>query len=108
MHPKKLRQVFDLCWSLQYTSMMTVEKTQTFRFESSVDIPADGHLHLDLPNGFPKGRANIKLTVKPVGKKPIKTFTDSLGDLYGCLKNSSTFAGDPVEIQRKMRDEWPD
>ena len=24
----------------------------------------------------------------------------------GILKNSSAFNGDPVEIQRKMRDEW--
>jgi hypothetical protein len=25
---------------------------------------------------------------------------------FGCLKNSKTFAGDPVEIQRAMRAEW--
>jgi hypothetical protein len=26
----------------------------------------------------------------------------------GCLKDSKTFDGDPVAIQREMRNEWPD
>jgi virulence-associated protein VagC len=29
-----------------------------------------------------------------------------LSDFLGLLKDSPTFNGDPVEIQRKMRDEW--
>ncbi len=29
-----------------------------------------------------------------------------LSDYAGILKDSPTFAGDPVEIQRKLRDEW--
>jgi len=35
-------------------------------------------------------------------EKPPKT----LNDFFGALKDSPTFTGDPVEIQRKMRDEW--
>ena len=27
-------------------------------------------------------------------------------DLIGTLKDSKTFEGDPVEIQRRLRDEW--
>jgi len=30
----------------------------------------------------------------------------TLEDFTGILKDSKTFKGDPVEIQRKMRDEW--
>ena len=33
------------------------------------------------------------------GQKPISHY-------FGQLKNSKAFAGDPVEIQRKMRAEW--
>lgn len=29
-----------------------------------------------------------------------------LSDYAGILEDSPTFAGDPVEIQRKLRDEW--
>lgn len=35
-------------------------------------------------------------------EQPPKT----LNDFFGILKDSPTFKGDPVEIQRKMRDEW--
>jgi hypothetical protein len=31
---------------------------------------------------------------------------DSSRKYAGCLKGKSVFAGDPVEIQRKMRSEW--
>ena len=30
----------------------------------------------------------------------------SWDEFMGCLKDSNAFAGDPVEIQRQMRDEW--
>ncbi len=30
----------------------------------------------------------------------------SFQDFFGALKDSPTFKGDPVEIQRRMRDEW--
>jgi len=35
-----------------------------------------------------------------------KTEPTTLNDFIGLLKDSPTFKGDPVEIQRKMRDEW--
>jgi hypothetical protein len=31
---------------------------------------------------------------------------DSMKKYAGCLKDSLIFEGDPVAIQRKMRDEW--
>ena len=30
----------------------------------------------------------------------------SMRDYEGCLKDSKAFAGDPLEIQRKLRAEW--
>jgi hypothetical protein len=33
---------------------------------------------------------------------------DSMLKYGGCLKDSHIFDGDSVEIQRRMRDEWPD
>jgi hypothetical protein len=33
---------------------------------------------------------------------------DSMRKYAGCLAGSKAFAGDPVEIQRRMRNEWPD
>jgi hypothetical protein len=88
-------------------NIMTIQQT--------IDIPADGRLHLDfsLPANLPKGPAEITLTVRPArkqGKLPTGRRSifhrKSVMDYYGCLKNSPAFEGDPVEIQRKMRDEW--
>ncbi|HMK90279.1 MAG TPA: DUF2281 domain-containing protein [Methylocystis sp.] len=31
---------------------------------------------------------------------------DSFDEFFGALKGSGVFDGDPVEIQRKLRDEW--
>ena len=39
----------------------------------------------------------VRTTAKP---------RQSFEDFYGNLKVSQTFAGDPVDIQRKLRDEW--
>jgi hypothetical protein len=80
--------------------MMTLQKT--------VEIPADRRLFLELPENLPDGLADITLKIKPHTQKNRKAFTESLGNLYGCLKDSETFADSPVEIQRKMRDEWSD
>ena len=35
-----------------------------------------------------------------------QTQPTTLDDFIGILKDSPTFKGNPVEIQRKMRDEW--
>jgi len=38
---------------------------------------------------------------------PVSSDKRTLGEYFGVLKDSKAFAGDPVEIQRKLRDEWP-
>jgi hypothetical protein len=85
--------------------MMTLQKT--------VEIPADHRLllKLDLPVSLPDGLADITLKIRPkmVKKWRLPFFRrTSIMDFYGCLKDSETFAGDSMDIQRKMRDEWPD
>ena len=44
-----------------------------------------------------------KLLSKYAIEEPSKK---TLNDFFGILKDSATFEGDPIEIQRKMRDEW--
>ena len=82
-----------------YTYRMTT-------LQQTVEIPADHRLVLDLPVSLPRGFADITLRIRPKMQKHQKTFIESLGDLYGCLKDSETFSGDPMDIQKKMRDEW--
>ena len=45
----------------------------------------------------------MKLLSKYAIEEPPKK---TLNDFFGILKDSPTFKGDPIEIQRKMRDEW--
>jgi hypothetical protein len=80
---------------------MTIQKTMT--------IPADKRLSFDLPGNMPEGEAEVTLKVKPIikEKRHFSLFRrKSVMDFYGCLKDSKTFAGDPMEIQRKLRSEW--
>jgi Protein of unknown function (DUF2281) len=39
-------------------------------------------------------------------RKPISSPALSWNDVIGSLKNSKALAGDPVEIQRRLRAEW--
>ncbi len=75
-----------------------------------VDIPEDHRLRLDLPlpEDIPAGRAEIRVTIVPhpehsesaPSRKPFE-------GLAGCLKEDSAFFRmDPVEYQRRIRDEW--
>jgi hypothetical protein len=67
--------------------------------EQTVDIPADHQLilNLNLPENLPKGEARVKLSIKPFGKRKQKTFISSMGAMYGCLKDSHAFEGDPIQ-----------
>jgi hypothetical protein len=87
-----------VCYSC---SIMMIQQTMT--------IPADKRLYFDLPGNMHEGEAEVTLKVKPKikEKRHFSLFRRaSVMDFYGCLKDSKTFAGDPMEIQRKMRDEW--
>ncbi len=73
--------------------------------QQTVTIPADRRLQLDLslPDSIPAGKAEILVVLSPIKEVAPKK---SIERFIGCLADSATFAGDPVEIQRKLRDEW--
>ena len=77
--------------------MTTIQKT--------VEIPADRRLHLslELPDEMPPGPAELHLELLPA---KTETTPANWASFAGCLKDDPSFAGDPLEIQRKMRDEW--
>ena len=59
------------------------------------------HLGSELPDELPPGPAELYLEfLQP------KTTRVTFADFAGCLKDDSSFVGDALEIQRKMRDEW--
>ena len=67
-----------------------------------VEIDAQGGIHpLQALPQLAERRALLTLVVqdKPQPSADFRSF-------IGALKDSACFNGDPVEIQRKMRDEW--
>jgi len=70
-----------------------------------VTIPADRRLRIDLslPDTIPPGVSEILIVFSPAhqknDRKPLRHFA-------GSLAASATFAGDPVALQRTLRDEW--
>ena len=99
--------------------MITIQQTVT--------IPADRRIHLDIkaPDTIPSGVTRVLLSF-PAGKAapavppqepwiPIiswlrkrreERFRRAVMRVAGCLANSPAFEGDPVQVIRKMRDEW--
>lgn len=74
-------------------------------FKQTVTIPANRRLQLDLPlpDSFPAGEAEMLVVLSPAReKKP----PSSIHHLAGSLAHSTSFAGDPVMLQKAMRDEW--
>jgi len=74
-------------------------------FQTIVVIPSNRRLQLDLhlPDSVPVGQAEMLVVLSPVQEnKALK----SIRHLAGCLADSAAFAGDPVAIQKTMRDEW--
>jgi hypothetical protein len=71
----------------------------------TVEIPADRRLNLclELPDDLPPGQAELHMVIWP---SKTESTPGSLAEFSGCLKDDPTFQGDPLEIQRKMRDEW--
>ncbi|MHC6204541.1 hypothetical protein ACYULU_15280 [Breznakiellaceae bacterium SP9] len=103
--------------------------------EQTIDIPASRRLTIDVPSDIPVGP--VILTFTPKSEKPhwtpepplprVHTLEEAIAQaeaqaarrradpsiplfngMGGCLKDSTAFDGDPVAIQRELRDEWPD
>jgi hypothetical protein len=77
--------------------MTTIHKT--------VEIPANRRLDLslELPDELQPGPAELYLEFL---QPKVKTTKATLAGFAGCLEADTAFAGDALEIQRKMRDEW--
>ncbi|TLY46596.1 MAG: DUF2281 domain-containing protein [Gammaproteobacteria bacterium] len=69
-----------------------------------VTIPKNHHLKLDvtLPESFPTGEVEMVIFFSSKKRKE----KGNLLSLAGKLKNSSNFSGDPLTLQKKLRDEW--
>ena len=73
--------------------------------QQTVTIPPNRRLQLDLPlpDSIPVGPAEMLVVLSPAQEgKP----TTSILRFAGCLANSETFAGDPVALQKALRDKW--
>ncbi|MDL2317061.1 type II toxin-antitoxin system RelE/ParE family toxin [Desulfovibrio sp. OttesenSCG-928-A18] len=69
------------------------------------NIPPDRRLRLDLslPDSIPPGDAEVVVVLSP--SRTVKS-KKSLLRFAGCLADSKTFAGDPLAVQKALRDEW--
>lgn len=74
--------------------------------EKKVEITESHRLLLDLtlPADLPPGEANVRVTITPAA--PALRERKAFQGLAGSLAETGDFAGDAVEIQRRMRDEW--
>ncbi|MGK5094179.1 hypothetical protein WDW89_19465 [Deltaproteobacteria bacterium TL4] len=68
--------------------------------EAIVDV--EGRIQLLEPLHPEQPMQAIVTLLKPVEEKKRK----SLKDCIGSLKNSSIFEGDPLVLQKEIRDEW--
>ena len=73
--------------------------------QQTVTIPSNRRLQLDLPlpNDIPVGQAEMLVVLSPAREDKLNS---SILHLAGCLADSTTFAGDPVALQKALRDEW--
>ncbi len=77
---------------------------QAFELTTHIDEKGTVHLPADYQSAF--GR-QVRLIVLLDESEQPAAHTNSVGAAFvGALKDSPNFNGDPVAIQRQMRDEW--
>lgn len=64
-------------------------------------IDADGHLRLDVPTLFVSGE-DVEIIIHPIRTGQNSPQRYDFSDLAGTL----SWQGDPVMVQRSLRDEW--
>jgi len=74
-------------------------------FQQTVTIPSNRRLQLDLslPDSIPVGQADVLVVLSPAREDKAH---QSIRHLAGSLAGSATFVGDPVALQKAIRDEW--
>jgi hypothetical protein len=75
--------------------------------ERQILIDQTRRIAVDLPPGVPEGQADVIVIVNPISHAAA-TEPGTLWSHYGSLECSPHFNGDPVAIQRQLRDEWDD
>lgn len=65
-------------------------------------INPDGHLHLDVPTQLPAGKVELVLVINPTSPEKASSRKYDFSDLSGKL----TLSGDPVAIEKEMRNAW--
>jgi hypothetical protein len=84
--------------------MHKIEMPGVVTITKIIKVPEDRLYRLDLtlPEDFPVGKANVRVFFSPdITGEPLVP----LSELAGCLKDSKIFAGDPMEVQRRIRAE---
>ena len=61
---------------------------------------------LKLPESAAREAFDFVEFLEAKAARPPPKPAQSWDDLFGTLKGSKVFAGDPAEIQRKLREEW--
>ena len=77
--------------------------------QQTVTIPEDRRLRLDieLPDSIPAGQAEMLVVLSPTTRTVDGCKSGrSVLHLAGRLADSIAFSGDPVAMQKAMRDEW--
>ncbi len=71
-------------------------------------IPTNHQLKIDvkLPDNFPTGETEVLLIFAPKTSLQSSHNSKALLKLAGCLKDSVHFKGDPLTLQKALRDEW--
>jgi hypothetical protein len=71
---------------------------------AQAETPVSKKSHYNPPLTLAEAKAVIAERIRR--KENGETIEDSSSKFAGCLNGKNIFKGDPVEIQRKLRDEW--
>lgn len=64
------------------------------------------HFEVTLPENFPIGLAEVILVFAPKISSNENIVSKNILTLAGSLKDSPNFSGDPLTLQKGLRDEW--
>jgi hypothetical protein len=86
------------------TAAMEMNRIRKVVEEDWVETPVSKKRHYNPPLTLAEAKVVIAERIRR--KENGETIEDSSREFAGCLNGKNIFKGDPVEIQRKMRDEW--
>lgn len=76
--------------------------------KQTLTIPENHKIHIDLtlPDNFPTGQVEVLLVFSNKLTASNDVINIEILKLAGTLKNSPHFGGDPLLIQKALRNEW--